>query len=76
MNTAMTNMIAFSINVASVMGSLSAVPKQAQRIAFLSIKVRVTPKVVIPRTTKVVTSATGIAKRNRNNRPKPNSKKG
>ena len=38
----------FSINVAFVMGNFKAVPKHAQRIALLSIRVLVTPTVVIP----------------------------
>jgi len=47
-------MIAFSINVASVMGKFIAVPKQAQRMFFLSNKVLVTPMEVIPKTSTVI----------------------
>ena len=56
----MTIIIAFSINVASVMGSLRAVPKHAQVIAFLSSNVFVTPAVVILNIITVASSAMEI----------------
>ncbi len=55
--TAITNIMAFSIKVASVMGKFKAVPKQAHLILFLSRRVLVTPKVVIPNMTIVIISA-------------------
>ena len=66
MNTAITIIMAFSIKVASVMGNFKAVPKQAQRIDFLSRSVLVTPIVVTPSTTKVTINAMSISKRIKN----------
>ena len=51
------NIMAFSIKVASVMGSFKTVPKHAHRIVFLSKSVLATPTVVIPNTTNVTKSA-------------------
>jgi hypothetical protein len=42
------------MKVASVIGSLSDVPKQAQEIFFLSIKVLLTPNVVMLKITRVM----------------------
>ena len=70
MNTAITIIIAFSINVASVIGSLRAVPRQAHCIDFLSNNILVTPTVVIPKIMSVAIKAMGISKRIKNIKPK------
>lgn len=54
---AMTIIIIFSINVASVIGSFKTVPKQAHLIDFLSNNVFVTPIVVTPNTKRVIINA-------------------
>lgn len=67
---AITIIMAFSINVASVIGNFKAVPKQAQRIDFLSNSVFVTPIVVIPKTISVTIKAILISNRIKNINPK------
>ena len=63
-------MIAFSINVASVIGSFNAVPKHAHRIDFLFSNVFVTPMVVIPSIISVTISAMFTLIRSKNINPK------
>src|SRR5690606_27970724 len=67
---AITIIMAFSINVASVIGNFSAVPRQAQRIDFLSKSVLVTPTVVVLNIISVAIRAISISKRIKNISPR------
>ena len=60
MTIAITIIIEFSIKVALVIGNFKAVPRQAHWIVFLSNKDFVTPIVVIPKITSVISNANGI----------------
>lgn len=73
---AITNMMAFSIKVALVIGNFRAVPKHAHRILFLSTSTLITPTVVIPKTRIVTPKAMLILKRIKNRSPNPTSIKG
>ena len=70
------NMIIFSINVASVMGSFKCVPKQAHWIVFLEKIVLVTPTVVAVRIIKEIAKAAIIFTLIKNITPKTVSIKG
>ena len=64
------------MKVASVIGNFNAVPKQAQRIDFLSKSALVTPIVVTPKIIKVTIKAMSISKRIKNINPNNVSMKG
>ena len=72
----MTIIIAFSINVASVIGNFKAVPKQAHWMDFLLNKVLLTPIVVIPNITSVIIKAILTSNRIKNMSPRAVSIKG
>ena len=59
------------MKVASVIGNFNAVPKQAQRIDFLSKSALVTPKII-----NVIIKAMSISKRIKNIKPNNVSMKG
>ena len=71
-----TNIIIFSINVASVMGNFSAVPRQAQLILLLLSKLEITPTVVIDKIMIVITKAVFNDHLIKNIIPKIDSRKG
>ena len=56
-------MIKFSIRVASVIGKLSVVPKQAHSMVCLVRNFAITPIVVMPKTIVVMISAMATLKR-------------
>ena len=69
-------MILFSTNVTVVIGKFNAVPKQPHCIDSLFINDRITPMVVAPRITNVVTKAIYSSTRNRKANPKNVSRNG
>ena len=71
-----TNIIIFSIKVASVMGNFSTVPRQAQLILLLSSKLEITPTVVIDKIIIVIIKAVFNDHLIKNIIPKIDSRKG
>ena len=68
--------MAFSINVAKVIGNFKTEPRHAQVISCLESKDLVTPTVLIPRTSIVIQRLNRIPILNKNKSPKVTSIKG